>query len=248
MNPMSKRLFVLLLIVLVFLTGCGKTGNNEPPELTNPEEKLEETMPSTENEADPNEEDRDILSEGEDESTQPNKEESENESEEETIFEVKESKYFTGWKELTLKDYSYTTEDWESYSFRENSPLIGYKLHFPGNWELEFTVFYNEKGEKVAELYPPIMMTSGQKLLENWEISSDCELISKDDIQVGELEGVKIVARAYPHSGDIAVWYPHTYYLTDGQKVFAMSFYALELDERNQREFDNIVESFEFID
>jgi hypothetical protein len=91
-------------------------------------------------------------------------------------------------------------------------------------------------------------MTEGQSLLDNWQASGECELISKEDIKVGDLTGARIVLRAFPHGGDIDEWYPHTYYLTDGKRVFAMSFYALELNAEKQKMFDGIIESFEFLD
>jgi len=52
---MSKRLIVVLLIVLLFLTACNKTENDKPIESTKHEE-VSETVPSSENEAGPGEE------------------------------------------------------------------------------------------------------------------------------------------------------------------------------------------------
>jgi len=126
--------------------------------------------------------------------------------------------------------------------------MIGYKLHFPGKWELEFSVFYDDEGKKVAELFPPIIMEQGQTLLDTWEASDDCELVSRDNIRVGDLKGERIIVKAYPHSGEITEWYLYTYYLTDGQKVFAISFYSEKLDEEKQKGFERILESFEFMD
>ncbi len=85
-------------------------------------------------------------------------------------------------------------------------------------------------------------------MLDNWQLNRDCELIVKEDIKVGNLTGARIVYKAFPHGGHIEYWYPHTYYLTDGKRVFAMSFYTLELDEDMQRQFDGIIGSFTFLE
>ncbi|NLL99026.1 MAG: hypothetical protein GX223_06955 [Tepidanaerobacter sp.] len=240
---LARKLFVLILIMLLILVGCTKAGkeaattpepsntdtpgNVETPEENKNHEELPETKEGNESESDETD-------------TENN--------EEQPLFEVKDSPLIDGWKVLTLRDYAYSTEDWDSYSFKDSSPMISYRLHFPGNWDIEYSVFTDENGQKVAELFPPIMMKEGQGLLDNWQLSSECELISKEDIKIGNLTGVRIIFRAYPHGGDIEYWYPHTYYLTDGKRVFAMSFYTLELDTDKQKQFDGIIDSFTFLD
>jgi hypothetical protein len=242
-NLLRKKLFVILLIMLFILAGCSRTNGSKSIETKPSDTPGEVTAPG--NEKEPEHETEEPHTKNE---TDQNGEPLADNGEDETIFEVKDSKQINGWKQLTLKDYAYTTEDWDSYSYRDDSPLISYSVHFPGNWDIEYSVFNNEKGEKVAELFPPIMMTESQSLLDNWEANKECELISKEDIKVGDLTGVRIVVKAYPYGGDIEKWYPHTYYLTDGKRVFAMSFYALELSVEKQKMFDGIIESFSFLD
>ena len=239
---LARKLLALILIMLIVLMGCSKA--NKEPSPTTPEPSNTQTPGK---EQVPQEENKEELP------TEPNKENEPGEDgekdikEEEPLFEVKSSPLFEGWKVLTLRDYAYTTDDWDSYSFQDSSPMISYQLHFPGNWDVEYSVFTDENGQKVAELFPPIMMKEGQELLDNWQLNSECDLISKEDIKVGDLTGVRIILRTYPHGGDIEYWYPHTYYLTDGKRVFAMSLYSLELDEAKQRQFDEIIRSFAFI-
>jgi hypothetical protein len=241
-NLFRKKLFVILLAMLFILVGCTKPNKGSPGQTKPVVTPGEVTSPDNEEEQQPGTEEPHMENE-----TGKNGESNAGNGEEETIFEVEESKLVNGWKQLTLKDYAYTTEDWDSYSFRDDSPMISYKLHFPDNWDVEYSVFTNEKGEKVAELFPPIMMAEGQSLLDNWEANSECELISKEDIKVGDLAGVRIILRAFPHGGNIDQWYPHTYYLTDGKRVFAMNFYTLELDAEKQKMFDGIIETLEFL-
>lgn len=244
MNLLRKKLFVLLLVVIFVLAGCTKVNDNNQVE-PKPSDDPGKVSPS-DDEKEP----------GQDPSEPPENEAGGNDEpgagtdngEDETIFEVKDSEQIGGWKQLTLKDYAYTTEDWFSYSYQDGSPLIAYVLNFPSGWDVEYSVFTNENGEKVAELFPPIMMTEGQSLLDNWQVSSECELISKEDIKVGDLTGARTVLKAYPHGGDIDEWYPYTYYLTDGKRVFAMSFYALEVSAEKQKQFDGIIDSFNFLD
>ena len=235
MNQHRKKLCIMLLIFVFILVGCGKVEDSQPAQTTDveiPDEK-EPEHDTEEMPVEPDTENNTQMEDG---------------GEEETIFEVKDSKYINDWKELIVKEPAFITDDWESYLFRENSPLIGYSLHFPGKWDIQYSVFNNEKGEKVAELFPPIIMSPGQSLLDKWEANSECELISKEDINVGDLTGFRVVMKTYPHGGDIEEWYPHTYYLTDGSRVFAMSFYTLEIDPAAQKNFDKIIETFQFID
>lgn len=243
MNLFRKKILVVLLVLIFILAGCTKTKDNQPAESKPPETSGAVSSPDAEKE-----QDKDIKEAPIDNVTEENGKSQADDDEDETVFEVKDSKYINEWKELTLKDYAYTTEDWESYSFQENSPLIAFSLHFPGNWDIQYSVFTDEKGEKVAELFPPIMMSADQSLLDNWESNNDCELVSMEDIKVGDLTGIRVVVKAYPHGGDILEWYPHTYYLTDEKRVFAMSFYALELDAEKQKQFDRVIDTFEFID
>lgn len=244
MNRTGKKLIVLIVIMLFILVGCTKAGknaditpnpSNTPEEASvpkgheNPEEPSEPAKKENEENGDINETDIER-------------------SEDDPLFEVKESSLISGWRVLNLRDYAYTTEDWDSYSFQDEGPMISYQLHFPGNWDVEYSVFIDENGQKVAELFPPIMMREDQSLLDNWQVSSECELILKEDIKVGDLTGARIIVKAFPHGGDIEYWYPHTYYLTDGKRVFAMSFYTLELDAEKQKHFDEIIDSFTFLD
>lgn len=236
----TRKFIVLMVIMLIILVGCTKTQENvgtlpNPPNSNTSEETVTKEPEEIEEPGEPEEinEGDEIGSEG---------------SEDELLFEVKDSPLKEGWKVLKIRDYAYTTEDWDSYSFQEASPLISYELHFPGNWDIEYSVFVDENGQKVAELLPPIIMKEGQTLLDNWQLNRDCELIVKEDIKVGNLTGARIVYKAFPHGGHIEYWYPHTYYLTDGKRVFAMSFYTLELDEDMQRQFDGIIGSFTFLE
>ena len=243
MNLFRKKLFILLLVVLFILAGCTTAKNNKSTEPT-----LSDTPDAESTAGNENEPEQELEEPHTENGTEKNDISPTDNGEDETIFEVKDSEQIKGWKQLTLKDYAYTTEDWSSFSYNDESPLIAYTLHFPDNWDIEYSVFTNEKGEKVAELFPPIIMTEGQSLLDNWETTGDCELISKEDIKVGDLNGARIVLKTYPHGGDIVEWYPYTYYLTDGKQAFAMSFYALELDDEQQKQFDGIIDSFSFLD
>jgi hypothetical protein len=243
-NPARKLIVLMVIMLLIILVGCTRA-NQEAA-----------TTPDPSNTNTPGQEQTQKEHESQEELSEPHKENEAEESDEtdtengedEPLFEVEDSPLIDGWKVLRLKDYAYTTEDWDSYSFQDASPMISYQLHFPGNWDVEYSVFTDEKGQKVAELFPPIIMREGQSLLDNWQVSSECELISKEDIKVGDLTGVRIILKAFPHGGDIEYWYPHTYYLTDGKQVFAMSFYTLELDEDKQKQFDGIIDSFTFLD
>lgn len=234
-------IFIFIIIALFIITGCTKDGSE--PVQTKPHISSNETTNPDEGNEKQEVEDPYCENNGEDD-----EEPDLNNGEDETVFEVEDSKIINGWKQLTFKDHAYTTDDWDSYSFRDDTPMISYMIHFPGNWDIEYSVFSDENGQKVAELLPPIIMSKDQSLLDGWEASDDCKLISKEDIKVWDLEGFKIILEAYPFGGDIDKWYLHTYYLTDGEKVFAMNFYSLELSEENQKLYDKIIKTFEFSD
>ncbi len=238
MNRLIKKLLILMLVAILMLAGCAKENDSKPAVSQAPDTSSvgNENEPVPEQAASHDENIGDTNSNLTDEN-----------ADSETMFKVQDSKQIQGWKELIVKDYAYTTEDWESYSFRENSPIISYSLHFPSNWNVDYSIFTDENGAKVAELLPTIIMKEGQSLLDNWEPNSECELISRENIKVGDLTGVKIILKSYPYGGDIEMWYPHTYYLTDGKQVFIMSFYALELDSEEQELFDKIIKTFQFL-
>lgn len=243
-QKLAKRLFIVTLVVLIALPGCGKEQGANPGNYDEP------SSPSADNNTTPQNNSTTPPAQNTDDKNAEDDPKNSNTAniDEEPIFKIEDAEQIKGWKKIVVKDYAYVTEDWVSYSFREDAPIISYSLEFPSKWKAEYSIFTDENGEKVAELLPPVMMKEGQTLLDTWKPSDDYELISKEDIKVGELTGAKIITKSYPYGGDIDVWYPHTYYLTDGKQVFIMSFYALDIDLQKQELFDKIISTFKFLD
>ena len=150
MNPFRKKLFIILLVMLFILAGCTKPSDNSPAQ-TKPVDTPGEVI-APDNEKEPQQDAQEPHSENE---SDKNDEPKAGNGEDETIFEVEESKLINGWKQLTLKDYAYTTEDWDSYSYRDDNPMISYVLHFPDNWDIEYSVFTNEKGKRWQNCFLP---------------------------------------------------------------------------------------------
>lgn len=238
-----KQAIILLLILMFALTGCNR-GKNQGK--VKPQDNPDTPISQEKNDEQDVKESDSKLVDDEKNQNNPKEEPSSIEEDGEAVFEIQESKKIDGWKQLIFKDQSYSTTDWESYSFEEDSPMVAYSIHFPGEWELEYSVFHNEKNEKVAELFPPIVMKPEQKLLDNWQNQAESELISKKEIKVGNLTGIKIISKVYPSDGDISEWYPHTYYLTDGKQVFAMTFYDMEEGSGSEDLYDKVIKTFEF--
>ncbi|KUO59261.1 MAG: hypothetical protein APF84_10030 [Gracilibacter sp. BRH_c7a] len=165
-------------------------------------------------------------------------------------YVITNSDKIDGWQELKTKVFLNEMTyygDQKVLSQIDEDKMIGYSINFPDSWTLNNTVLKaNQK--KIAELIPIFLL----ELNEDSEFLdfiipeeyTENELVSKEMITIGGYRGYKIVLEVTNYE----TWYPHTYYLTDGNYVFGISLYSYspKEDSVEQKLFDDIVSSFRF--
>lgn len=148
------------------------------------------------------------------------------------------------WKILKQKETPLVTTDWIDLQTADNHEPVGYSISYPGDWTLEYTVFLDKNGQKVAELIPPILLSEGQKPFDNWKPGYGEKQVSRTEITLQDLTGQKIITKTTPDDGP--VWYPHNYCLANGNKAFMIIFYERELGSGNEALFDKIISTLRF--
>jgi hypothetical protein len=150
-----------------------------------------------------------------------------------------------GWKELSQTVEAYQTDNWDEYRPVDGNKKISFSIYHP--WKINSTVFYNDKDQKVAEIFPPVYLSKGQKPFGNWQpsVESEEKFISRKDINIAGLSGVKIITETSTESG---IWYPHTYCLAKDDKAFIIAFYELKLNSGQEKLFDQIVSTLKIKD
>ncbi len=148
------------------------------------------------------------------------------------------------WKVLNQKESPMSTTDWIDFQSADNQESIGYSISYPGDWTLEYSVFLDKEGKKVAELIPPIVLSQGQQPFDNWKPGYGDKLISRKEISLDGLSGQKITTKTIPDDGP--VWYPHSYCIAKDNKAFMIIFYEQELDSGEEALFNQIVSTLKF--
>jgi hypothetical protein len=124
--------------------------------------------------------------------------------------------------------------------------MTKYSVKIPGSWTVSSTILSDENNLKIGELCPPIIMRIDQKLLDNWVCDTESELVSRRIIKTGRYGGEKLLRKIFtPPHGDRFV---HTYFLHKEERVFSIFFFETGLESRLEDLFNQIIETFEFID
>jgi hypothetical protein len=164
-------------------------------------------------------------------------------------YNIVDSSIINGWKMVTVGIDAYTTEDWTQYNLAYGEERrINYALHFPGNWELGGSVFHNEQGEKIAELFPALLLKPGQALLDNWVPFEGEEFISREEFNVVGLQGVRLITKVIGigPGRNAVLWYAHKYFLSNGRQVAAITFYELTLPSEQKELLKQIIATMAF--
>lgn len=157
---------------------------------------------------------------------------------------ITESDLFDGFKKLNAAVALNEPTDHGSTPL-ENETLVCYSLHFPEDWTLEGSVFYNGKNEKIAELPPAVYIDSpeSESAYLDYKPVEDIEtLIEKGEIKNSQYKATRAVIAVDTEAGR---WYPHIYRLSNGKAGFSINFYSAETGQ-NQELFDKIIGTFKF--
>lgn len=160
-------------------------------------------------------------------------------------FAITESDQIPGWKKLEAKVPLSELTEFGSQPL-EDSEEFEFSFHFPGDWAMSHTVFYDENNQKIAEIPPVVLLKPGQEtefLTYNPSEVSDEELLTKADFPVSSYMGSRAVTRVATERDN---WYPHIYRITDGTYGFSVVLYSGTLDDKSQALFDRIASTVRF--
>lgn len=149
-----------------------------------------------------------------------------------------------GWKKFSSGGkFVYSTEDWSSYSGAKDT--FSFSIEYPGEWQLNGSVFDDSNGNKIAEFLPGlVVLSANQKCFDvNEEYNGRSKLISKTNVNIAGKSGVLAIKETLTESG---IWYPNIFCLSEGEKAFVMSFYEHELGVGDKKLFEKIVASLKF--
>ncbi|MFH0952192.1 MAG: hypothetical protein V1838_03290 [Patescibacteria group bacterium] len=145
-----------------------------------------------------------------------------------------------------------TFENWGSFLSNDEAP-INFTIKYPLDWTLDWSVFYDENNEKIAEFSPgTLTIPAGRTCFDQSfgdEYYNMHKEISRDNVTIGDYSGVKIISEVGVEGNpSLTYWYPHQYCLQKGNKVLLMTFYERILGTANVELFDQILSTFQFTD
>lgn len=219
MNISNRAIIIIISLLLLVMSGCANSNI--------PQDKVQEEPQVT-----PKQENQSVT-------PKPAV------TEEADKMEVIESDKIPGWKKLKAWVSLSELTEHGSQPIDDNKKL-GFTIHFPGNWTMSSSVFYDGNNKKVAEIPPTVLLKSGQEsvfLDYKPAIDHGEQLISKEEIQINSYKGSKIITKIPTESGS---WYPHIYRLTDETHGFAIFLYSEVINKEEQALFDRIINTFNF--
>lgn len=162
----------------------------------------------------------------------------------ENQFEVANSEKVTGWKKINAKVALQGLTEGGSVPL-ENTKIFSYSIHFPGTWTFDgSSVFYDGDNKKIAEFPPAVVLESTQEsvfLAYAPAVDFGEELKSSSEFNVNGYKGSKTVTSMGTESG---IWFPHIYRLSNGTSGFSINIYSKEINDKDQKLFDDIVNTF----
>lgn len=154
----------------------------------------------------------------------------------------------TGWKiyqsSMNSSNEIAITEDWFDFSFEQGD--IPFSFQFPDDWNVNYGVFDDTHGKKIAELLPgAVKLKQGQHCFDTPYDSNKSQgqlrLISRENIIVNNQKGVKEVEAYYD------IHYPITYCLEKDNQAFIITFYEDKLNSDLRSTFDKVMSTFKFL-
>jgi len=170
-------------------------------------------------------------------------------AEQQKKFDLFKNMYSDG--ELLITDRK--GKEWKKYI---SDSKIPFTLLYPTNWKLETSVFVDEKGNKVAEFIPGVEeKKDGEPCFDKnaqWHNGYYyLGAITQNTVSIGkyrgELEITKVMYEGGSPNWD-GVWYPNTYCLREGNKVFYMTFYEYSEKPTQQILYEQILTTLKFLD
>ncbi|MGI6453653.1 MAG: hypothetical protein ACOX0E_09350 [Syntrophomonadaceae bacterium] len=158
---------------------------------------------------------------------------------------ITESDQIPGWKKLEARVPLSELTECGSQPLQDSEELV-FSLHFPGNWTMSYTVFYDDNSQKVAEIPPVVLLKPGQEaefLTYNPSAVGDGELLTKTDFPVSSYKGSRTVTRIATEMGS---WHPHVYRITYSNYGFSIVFYSHTINDEDQDLFDRIAGTVRF--
>lgn len=157
----------------------------------------------------------------------------------------------TGWKKYIPDSGSvYDTNDWSSYNLINSN--TSFSIEYPNDWSLDYSVFQDSKGEKIAEFSPGlVVLNDGQKCFDVvYNEEGLFETLFQTETSINGLQCVfrknKIYLDGGPSLAGVGYWYGNEYCLSDGKNAFVMTFYDKELDSEKTEIFNQILSTFKF--
>ena len=146
-----------------------------------------------------------------------------------------------------------STDGWKTYvsespccgaSATKESPLPGISFKYPGNWDLQGSVFFSGQ-EKVGEFLPGLYrLGQGEECF-----SKEGPMPNAKDLKVAGLKGKKVVTVSYPEGPPgqkSGTWYPHRYCVSSRGFAYQMFFYEWTSNSGAEKTFDTVISSFRF--
>lgn len=158
----------------------------------------------------------------------------------------------TNWKSYNSRpgDPAATTDNWWNYNFKEPFSYYKYSFRYPNNWKNDSGILTDEKGDKVAEVSPGVvLLKDNQKCFDKYYVGeytpATFELIVQEDIKLAGLSGSLKKMRITIGNN---VSYEFYYCLMNNKKAFVMFFSSNKPNIDNQTLFDQILSTFKFTD
>ena len=123
-----------------------------------------------------------------------------------------------------------------------------FTISYPGDWSLHYSVFYDAEDKKVAEYANSVgLNTTCSEWSAEYKQQID-DIYSEEKIEIDDRTGLLIISGnlASGQSG-ATYWYPFSYCLDGGEKIFRTTFYSRDSIDLAPRElFEKILSTVQF--
>ncbi|EKE11407.1 MAG: hypothetical protein ACD_15C00084G0008 [uncultured bacterium] len=159
-----------------------------------------------------------------------------------------------GWNtfESNISNSVFTTNDWDMFNATNSNAGYLFRLHYPNDWKLEGSVFYDKNDNKISEFMPlgVILLEDNQHCFDGkftTSFSNLIQLISQESFKIADVKGIKRISKA-PVSGSSKIWYPNSYCVEENGKAVIINFYENNSSSPNKNIFEKIISTLSFED